>query len=117
MHLATGEVEHIAGLEHIFPDDLRGRGLSASILLDGERDGAAVAPPALPTVDLYQQHVVVVPMRLERAAPTEAQIGIDSDAMGEAPLERIGEPPDLRHQIVDTIYEKASSLRKQRMQR
>src|SRR3984957_963985 len=108
---AAGQVQDVARAHHAFPFDLRRNRVTVAMLARWRRIGNAETAPSLGSMNLYDDHIVVVPMGLERLAASEADVGIDPDAMRQASLNRIRQAAQVGDVFFDGVDDNADSLR------
>lgn len=111
MDFAAREIQDIARAHCTFPHNVRRNGIAVTMPAHRRRIGNAEASPSLASIDLHDDHVVVVPVRLECLATSEADVGIDPHAMREASLDGIRQAGELGNVLVDVIDDEADSLR------
>jgi hypothetical protein len=69
--------------------DLRRNRIAVAMLARRWRIGNAETAPSLASMNLHDDHVVVVPVGLERLATPETDVGVDPYAMRQALLDRV----------------------------
>src|ERR1700722_9153911 len=74
MDFAAGQVQDVARAHHALPLDLRRNRIAVAMLARRRRIGNAETTPSLASMNLHDDHIMVVPVRLERLAASETDV-------------------------------------------
>ena len=88
-------------------------GLEQAVSLVGRMKAAAEGNGRIVAVNLHDKDVHVVPMRFERAAPREGQIGARRGADSHLSLDGRAKLTDLWNPVLNVVHNDAYALRQQ----